>query len=317
MPPPDRPQARVLVIAPVCRDEIVRGTWDDGARLHEERDAARTVRSGGAALYASWALVSLGASVVLHTPLADTDRDLLSAFPRGVDLITHPSRETTRFEIRCDPIDTNRRFLTCRAAADPIDPARVDPRGCSHLLVAPLLPTDLDGPLMEWIRACGIPVDLGAQGICRRIGRDGAIEAGCAIKANRTIEAAGAARPHPTGAPFPPLRILAGDEAEIALLPETLRDAADEIVTTRGDRGAWIDLREEPVLPKRDRQATPPVRRLAIAAIPPAVPPRAAIGLGDTFLAVYGWARTMGMDPEAGGIAAARAATRLLENGLG
>jgi|GEM_PF-5645196 len=265
----------VLLIAPLCRDMIVVGT-------------ERRVRAGGAGLYASWALARLGAAVRLHTPLAKGDEDLLRALPPGaVEAVIHPSRETTRFEIEISPEDPNERRMRCRVSSDPLDPARIDAAGNAYILVAPLLPGDLDERVVAFLRECARPIDLGVQGLCRDVAADGTVRV---------------AAP-PAGLRLPPLRIAAGDEREIAAFAGTMLQVAREVVVTRGNRGAWIDLRDPP-------------RRVEIPPVPPAGPARDAIGLGDTFLASYGWMRNGGLDVLESGNGAARAATALLEEGL-
>jgi hypothetical protein len=89
----------VAILAPLCRDEIAVG------------GSSPSMRAGGAALYASWALSKLGARVVIHTPLAERDRDLLECLPGEVEVVVHPSRETTFFRIEIEDGDPDRRTL--------------------------------------------------------------------------------------------------------------------------------------------------------------------------------------------------------------
>lgn len=265
----------VLLLAPLCHDEVIVG----GSRIE---------RAGGSGLFAATALKRLGARVRLHASLARGDEGLFRSLPaEGILFTPHPSRETTRFEIEMDRKDPNARRIIRRAASDPLDAARIDARGCIYVLVAPLLPSDLDSGLIDFLAGCDLPVDLGVQGLCRRIGPDGSISI---------------APPAPLR--LPSLRIVAGDEDEIASIPDEIRRRAAEIVTTHGDRGASIAIR-----------GTIP-QEIEIPAILARGGAREAIGLGDTFLAVYGWMRTMGIDPRGAGDEAARAATALLEEGL-
>jgi sugar/nucleoside kinase (ribokinase family) len=262
-----------VLLAPLCRDLVRSGREPAGAR------------AGGAGLYAAWALASRGADVTLHTPLADRDRDLLDALPRGVRVIVHPSRLTTRFRLEVEADDPDRRRLFLEAASDPIDPSRIGSiESAAHVLLAPLWPSDLDHRLIEWLHALQHPYDLGVQGLVRSADARGAVglDAGAAPRA------------------LPAPRILAGDEREIASLPT--RWSAGETITTLGSRGARIELRGV------ERGIEIPAER--------AVRTRHAIGLGDTFLAVYGWERSCGVPPPEAGTRAAGAARELLEHGL-
>jgi sugar/nucleoside kinase (ribokinase family) len=283
MAPVARP---VLLLAPLSRDEIL------GA-------GSRSVtHAGGAGLYASWALSKLGARVILHTPLAGKDRDLLRFLPAGVDVVVHPSRETTSFRIELDPGDLNKRILVLLASSDPLDPALLgDLSDSAYVFLGPLLPGDIDGALAAVLRKMAPAIDLGVQGLVRRADRSGLVSP--AITAARLD--------------LPPLRVLAGDEREVSLMAggtgeeEALRilseETAMEVVLTRGDRGASIRSRgasrsiEVPAVATRGRGAHP-------------------VGLGDTFLAVYGWHRHTGATVVEAGARAALAATELLEAGL-
>ncbi len=279
MPPIPPP---VLLLAPLCRDEIV------------EPGIPAATRPGGAGYYASWALARLGARVVLHTPLAGKDRDLLRFLPERTEVVVHPSRDTTFFRIETDPNDLNRRTLERLAASDPCDPSLLGGLAdAAYLLLAPLLPEDLGRPLMEALQSAPVPIDLGVQGLVREVDSSG-----------RIVAAGAFAR-----AAMPRLRVLAGDEAEImrfAGIGETaaacrslVGGAAEEVIATRGDRGAVIldRGREEP---------------LEIAAVPPPGDARRRVGLGDTFLAVYGWRRHGGAGIEEAGRQAAAAAARVM-----
>ncbi len=271
-----RKASRVLVLAPICRDTVIRG-------------GSRRTRAGGSGLFAAWALARLGAEVRLHASLAEGDRDLALALPRDhVVLTVHATRETTHFEIEIDPADPDARRIRLRAASDPIDAARIDPEGCGYVLVAPLLPSDLDAGVLRFLEGCEREVDLGVQGLCRRFAAGGVLS----IAAPEAIVA------------LPRFRIIAGDEREIASIPSPMRNRAGEIVTTSGARGARISL------------SGPPPREIEIPAFRTTRPGREAIGLGDTFLAVYGWWRWKGITPEEAGERAARAAATLLEEGL-
>ena len=272
--------------APLCRDEVV------GA------DGCSIARAGGAGFVASWALARLGARVILHTPLAERDRDLIQLLPRETEVVIHPSRETTCFRIEVDPRDMNRRSLSLCAACDPLGPALL--RGIedsAYVLLGPLLPGDISDSLAAALREGSIPIDLGIQGLARRVDRSGRI--GPAAM---------------TGIPrLPPLRVLAGDEAEIAraagitdvgAASRALADGvAGEVITTRGDKGASIFARggDEPI---------------EVPAVPVRGAAKHAIGLGDTFLAVYGWQRHLGASRSEAGSSAALAASELLVRGL-
>ncbi len=280
MPPIQPP---VLLLAPLCRDEIV------------EPGMPAVTRPGGAGYYASWALARRGARVVLHTPLAVKDRDLLRFLPERIEIVVHPSRDTTSFRIETDANDRNRRTLVRLAASDPCDPALLSGLAdAAYVLLAPLLPEDLGPPLVAALQSAPVPIDLGVQGLVREVDPSG-----------RVVAAGAFAR-----AAMPRVRVLAGDEAEImryAGVGETAAAcrslagvAAQEVIATRGDRGAVIleRGREEP---------------LEIAAVPPRGEARQRIGLGDTFLAVYGWRRHAGAGIEEAGRQAAAAAAHVME----
>jgi sugar/nucleoside kinase (ribokinase family) len=276
----------VLLLAPLSRDEI------SGA------GSGTVTRAGGAGLYASWALSKLGARVILHTPLAERDRDLLRYLPAGVDVVVHPSRETTSFRIEEDPGDLNKRTLVLLASSDPLDPELLgDLSASAYVFLGPLLPDDIDGPLVVALRRMSSAIDLGAQGLVRQVDRSGVV-----------VPARAAGR-----LDLPPLRVLAGDECEVSLMAggtgeeEALRilseETAMEVVLTRGDRGASI----------RIRAAARSIEVPAVAACGRGAHP---VGLGDTFLAVYGWHRHTGATAVEAGARAALAATELLEAGL-
>jgi sugar/nucleoside kinase (ribokinase family) len=255
-------------------------------------------RAGGAGLFASWALKRLGARVILHTPLAGKDRDLLEWLPPGVETIVHPSRETTTFRIEVDPDDVNKRTLLLLAAGDSLDPERLErAEKPAYVLLGPLLPADLDDSLVAVLERLDTPIDLGAQGLVRQPEPSGRITP-CAVEG---------------GINLPPLRVLAGDDSEIARLAGSSETeealeilshrTAGEVIATHGDRGASIRL----------RGGAPTLR---IQAVPPRGPAAHPIGLGDTFLATYGWCRHTGAGPAEAGARAAVAATELLVAGL-
>lgn len=261
-------RGRILLIAPLCRDEIVRGE-------------ARTTRAGGAALYMARALTRLGAEVRLHAPLADRDRDLLEALPANVEVVIHPARETTRFLLVLDENDPDRRALRCLAEGGTVDAARIDLDGADIVLLGPLLPGDLPGDLCAALRAARVPIDLGVQGLVRSIAPDGSVR--LARRVHR--------------AELPPIRILAGDDGEISRIRGV---RARETVITRASRGAVVQIEE------LDQDVVIPAAPLRRA-------PGEAVGLGDTFLAVYSWWRWIGLDvAEAGARAAEAAADRLV-----
>jgi sugar/nucleoside kinase (ribokinase family) len=245
------------------------------------------VRTGGAGFFAAWALARRGVRVTLHTPLAPEDQGLLDTLPPGAEIIAHPSRRTTRFRIEVDPARPNERVLRVLAASDPLDPDRIGAiEGASILFLGPLLPGDLAPAWLDRLRSAPTPCDLGAQGVVRRVDRGGRVRIA-----------------RPDDAPdLPALRALAGDETEWKALPPALAARAPERITTRGDRGATIRLADPEVA-------------IEIPAVPLSAPPREAIGLGDTFLAVYALERSRGSDPRTAGTRAASAAAALLEEG--
>jgi hypothetical protein len=152
--------------------------------------------------------------------------------------------------------------------------------------LGPLLPDDLSPALLERLRAAPAPCDLGAQGLVRRIDAQGRVRIA----------------PLDPGLDLPRLRALAGDEEEWAALPRDIVDLASERIVTLGDRGSRIHLAGSEV-------------PIEIAAAALHGPPREAIGLGDTFLAVYAWSRSRGLDPRDAGRDASAAAAALLEGG--
>lgn len=255
------------MIAPLCRDEIVRGE-------------SRSVRAGGAGLYMTWALSKLGVRVHLHTPLAESDRDLLDALPSAIEVTVHPSRETMRFRLTLDPHDPDRRSLECQAMGGSLDPAKLDLSGAGLILLGPLLPTDLSADLCLLLRQATVPIDLGVQGLVRSVAENGSIR--LARRVHR--------------ADLPPIRILAGDDDEIARV-RGIRSR--ETLVTRASRGAVVQLEESE-------------REIVIPPVPLADAPRNPVGLGDTFLAVYSWWRHSGLGVADAGARAAEAASHLL-----
>ncbi len=249
------------------------------------------MRAGGAGLYAARALDRLGARVILHTPLAARDRDLLGALPARVRVVEHPSRETTRFRLEFDRARPNERRLFAVSASDPVDADRIGAQALSEaawVLLGPLLPRDLPASLLAALTQCGRPLHLGIQGLVR------AADPGAVV-----VPAA-----YPLVAQLPPLAVLCGDESEVDALAGSpgappLAEIASEIVVTRGDHGARIAA-----------GAGQPVE---VAAVPPRRLGGEPVGLGDTFLAVYSWWRRAGRSIEESGREAATAATALLE----
>lgn len=271
-----------ILLAPLCRDEIV-------------AENRRAIRTGGAGLYAAWALAGLGARVVLHTPLGPDDEDLLASLPPEVEVVTHPSRVTTRFRLEIDPSDPGRRRMRVRGASDPLSPNRIGGlRGVSFVIAAPLLPTDWNEEIAAHLARADAAVHLGLQGLVRSVTRTGSL----------------LHRRPAAPIPLPPLATIAGDEREVRLfsgarsLAAAFRSVAGarEVIATAGASGATIADRGTLAV---HAIAARPVRRM-----------KHPVGLGDTFLAVYAYHRHCGSDIAGAGGRAAAAAARLLERGL-
>jgi sugar/nucleoside kinase (ribokinase family) len=182
-------------------------------------------------------------------------------------------------------------------STDRFEIERIEPSlAADYCLLGPLLPGDLPDDLCRLLRTNRLPIDLGIQGLVRDVYADGTVVSSPTPAIN-----------------LPPLRILSGDEKEIAAfaggsdteraLRSLTEEHAVEAVATRGDRGANISVRGQ-------------VRSVEIAAVPAKGSIRHPIGLGDTFLAVYGWERFRGSEVRVAGERAAGAATDLLVNGL-
>jgi sugar/nucleoside kinase (ribokinase family) len=291
--PTSASKVTAVLLAPLCRDEIVTAN-------------SRLIRAGGAGLYAAWALAGLGARVVLHTPLGPDDEDLLASLPPGVETVTHPSRCTTRFRIEVDPADPDRRRMRVRNASDPLSAIRIgNLRGVSFVVAGPLLPTDWNGSLTAHLDREGAVVHLGLQGFVRRVTGSGA------LLHRRPV----------TPVPLPALATLAGDERELRLFTGA-RSLAHGFRELAGSSGPGAAAR--PVSP-REIIATAGAAGATIAVVGGDVvhiPARRArkvrhpVGLGDTFLAVYAFHRHLGLAPARAGARAAAAAARLLESGL-
>lgn len=262
----------VILVAPLCLDRV------------RVRGESERLRPGGAGLYAAWALTMRGAEVILHSPLAEEDRDLLEALPPGTRVVVHPTRRTTRFRLEVEPDDPDRRRLFLEATADPIDPSLIGSVArASYVLLGPLWPTDLSDRVVRWLRRLERPYDLGVQGLIRSVDAQGAVR----LDTSELRQV------------LPPPRVLAGDEEEIAALRTRWRAA--ETIATRASRGARIWLRG--------------ARGAIEISAAPAMQARHPVGLGDTFLAVYGWERSRGVPPVEAGAHAARASRDLLERG--
>ena len=200
---------------------------------------------------------------------------------------TRPT-QTTCFRIEIDVARPNERRLIARAASCALDPDRIGPlEDVGVCVLGPLLPGDLSPHLLERLRGSDRFYDIGAQGIVRRIAPDGTIAVG----------------PPDSLPDLPRIGILCGDEEEWAAIPQAIRGQVREGIITQGDRGARI-LRADGSAP------------IQVAACALTKPPREAVGLGDTFLAVYAWQRTHGCDVRTSGRLAAAAAAHLLQHGL-
>ncbi len=274
----------LLLLGPVAKDTIRKG-------------GITYKNIGGAAYYQSSALIHLGASVTAITTIAPADKTLLNGFHPKTNIVPVWTAQSMEFEnIYPDPGNPNLRLQQANIPCNPILPVHLqvlDIHTFDAIYILPLCPNDIPLETLQYLASFHKPIFMGAQGYLRHL-HEGKV----------------VLYPWTDFLKFAPsVNMLFVDDTEArrisgmpnAELPDVAHKLAlsgiDEVVLTRGDRGALI-------VSGRQEYAIP-------AFAPDAITD--PTGLGDTYMAAYTLQRLRGYKPQQAGEFAATTATMKLE----
>ena len=264
---------RALVLGAVSRDLA--------------RPDASDARPGGVVVHAGEALARLGARTRVVTRVRGEDAAALLAplEAAGVEIRALPSRTTTTY-VNDYSTAIDRHVLL--AASESIRPEDVpiDWRAADLVQLGPLHPMDV---LPETVAVLSGLRGIDLQGLVRVPGVDGA-----SLRAEPILAALLAHVDVVQVSEHELPAVLSGESLDRFVA----RHAIDELIVTRGARGATVLTRGEAT----EVPAAPAV-------------PRAKVGAGDVFLATYLVLRVRGAGPVAAACEAARTAALKVEHG--
>jgi sugar/nucleoside kinase (ribokinase family) len=276
--------AKFIIIGPLTRDIISR----DGLIYHS---------TGGAVYYQAAVLSKLGSDVTAIITLSKGDEELLNAFSSDVNIIPIFFDKTMEFENIYPNHDPNHRVQKANVPKNPVEPGNLpgDIGSYDGVILCPLSPSDIPIETIEHISKYNVPIYLGAQGYLRQ------------LKDHRVI-----LKPWDNFQKFLKfIQMVFIDEVEAKVIMakgshelnmignELAHFGPDEVIITRGDRGALIysaisdhTYKIPAFTPKQTMDPT---------------------GLGDTYMAAYVTKRIETSDPETCGIFASMVSTMKLE----
>jgi len=276
--------SKFIIIGPLTRDTILR----EGMRYHS---------TGGAVYYQSAVLSRLGADVTALITLSQRDEELLNAFSKDIEIIPLFFEKTMEFENIYPNHDPNHRIQKANVPKNPVEPNDLpdDIGSYDAVLLCPLSPMDIPIETIEHISKYNVPIYLGAQGYLRQ------------LKDHKVI-----LKPWHNFQKFLKyINMVFIDEVEAMVImekgihelnligTELSHFGPDEVIITRGDRGALIYSSTSAYTYKI-----------------PAFPPKQSMdptGLGDTYMAAYVTKRMETSNLETCGIFASMVSTMKLE----
>ena len=276
--------SKFIIIGPLTRDTILR----DGMKYHS---------TGGAVYYQAAVLSRLGADVTAVLTLSEGDKELLNAFSKDINIIPLYFEKTMEFENIYPNHDPNHRIQKANVPKNPVEPNNLpkDIGSYDAVILCPLAPLDIPIETIEHISKYNVPIYLGAQGYLRQ------------LKDHKVI-----LKPWGNFKKFLRyINLVFIDEVEARIIiekgvhelelvgSELSQFGPDEVIITRGDRGALI-------------YTSISGHTYKIPAFPP-MQSMDPTGLGDTFMAAYIDKRMETSDPETCGIFASMASTMKLE----
>ncbi len=123
---------------------------------------------GGPVVYSSAAAARSGASVLVVTKAADSDREQLGVIQEsGAELVVLPSSETTSIHNRYETADHERRTVRLISAASPFAAEELPDSGARIFHLAGLFYGEIPETLIPWAASRG-HVALDAQGVVRK-----------------------------------------------------------------------------------------------------------------------------------------------------
>lgn len=253
---------KFMIIGPLTKDKIMK-----------KDKVFNTI--GGGVYYQSTVISGFEIENTVITTLSVRDRNLLEQFRETTQIIPVYTEDTMEFENIYPDDNPNHRIQKSRVPINPINPSifhNMKFEEYDALLLSPLSPYDIPLETIKYLHKQDIPIYLGAQGYLRHF-RNGKV----------------VLKPWKDYRSFLKLvdylfldemeaRVILGNSsdncAEIAQILSNF--GPDEVIITRGDRGAIIYSKN-------------PVKNSNFYDIP-AFPPEEIVdptGLGDTFMATY------------------------------
>lgn len=275
---------KFIIIGPLTRDTILR----DGLKYHT---------TGGAVYYQAAVLSKLEVEVTAVITLSYEDKELLNAFSSNVEVIPVFFDKTMEFKNIYPDIDPNHRVQKANVPNNPVKPENL-PKNIGNydaVILCPLSPSDIPIETIKYISTFNIPIYLGAQGYLRQLDHDKVV-----LKPWNGFQNF-----------LKYIQMVFIDEVEAKVImdkknhelnsigKQLARFGPEEVIITRGDRGAMIYSS----LNKHTYKI-------------PAFPPKQTMdptGLGDTYMAAYVIKRMEKSDPETCGLFASMVSTMKLE----
>lgn len=275
--------AKFMIIGPVTRDRIIK-----------REKSYNTI--GGGVYYQSAVISGLGVDNTVITTLSKSDNDLIEGFPKTAQIIPVYKDKTMEFENIYPDDNPNHRVQRSTVPVNPLKPKDfkdINWDSYHAMFLSPLSPCDIPLKTVRYLEKQDIPIYLGAQGYLRHIQNE-----------NVVLEAWNDYQNFLKLVDFLFLdelearAILVNHSENCAEIAQILSSyGPEEVVVTRGDRGAIISSK------KGNHDI-------------PAHPPRKVVdptGLGDTFMAAYAVKKLETDDPEKCGRFAAEMSSRKLE----
>lgn len=270
------------LIGPVTHDTIIKGGLNYKS-------------TGGSVFYQSSVLSNLKIKTRALVTISRDDKNLLNAFPSGVDITPFYANKTIKFQNIYPDNDPNHRIQKAEIPQNPIKNISNHINDSDIILLGPLCPYDIPFKTVKELSKLKIPIYLGAQGYLRHLDGDKIV-----LKPWNGFKKF-----------LKYINILFMDENESSIilgkkhsLDETARILTsfgpEEVIITCGSRGSFIysaKLDETYIIPAFKPQKT-----------------EDPTGLGDTYMAAYAARKLETKNLKKCGMFAAAAASVKLEN---